>query len=185
MPLRAISLKFTDSTLFWGSSASFSILTMKLASLNTKVLKGSSCCCHPFSAHKWWGYKTGSQRIAISLCLQRLVHFFSVSKSVEENQICSLCLPSRFCSSPPSYKVQSTNWKALKRLTQSLSFLLTISQSIMFGRLCSVTLSVLLFWNFQSQTFRNDVLLIHLLTARVKTSAILLLKFGLCKTVLD
>ena len=184
MPLRPISLKFTDSSLFWGSSASFSILTLKLASLNTKVLKGS-CCRHPFSAHKWWGYKTGSQRIAITLCLQRLVHFFSVSKSIEENHICSVCLPSRFCSSPPHYKVQSTNWKALKRLTQSLSFLLTISQSIMFGRLCFVTASVLLFWNFQSQIFRNGMLLIHVLTTRVKTSAILLLKFGLCKTVLD
>lgn len=115
MPLRAISLKFTDSTLFWGSSASFSILTMKLASLNTKVLKGSSCCCHPFSAHKWWGYKTGSQRIAISLCLQRLVHFFSVSKSVEENQICSLCLPSRFCSSPPQLWSSKHKLKSLEK----------------------------------------------------------------------
>ena len=122
MPLRAISLKFTDWTLFWGSSASFSILTMKLASLSTKVLRGSSCCCHPCSAHKWWGYKTGSQRTAISLCFQRLVHFFSVSKSVEENQICSLCLPSRFCSSPPQLLSSKHKLKSLEK-ADSKSFL--------------------------------------------------------------
>lgn len=107
MPLRAISLKFTDSTLFWGSSASFSILTMKLASLNTKILKGSSCCCHPFSAHKWWGYKTGSQKIAISLCLKRLVHLFSVSKSVEEIRYAHPACLADFAPLHPSYKFKA------------------------------------------------------------------------------
>lgn len=85
-------------------------------------LKALSCCCHPFLHTNDGDTKLVLRELQFHCASKGWFIYSQFPKSVEENQICSPCLLQQILPLHPSYKVQSTIEKPLKRLTQSLSF---------------------------------------------------------------
>lgn len=101
------------------------------------------------------GIQNGSENALDSL--QRLVHLFP-SRLWRKNQICSPCLPSRFCSlSTPVIKFKAQIEKPWKRLT-SKSFLSVnnLLEYYVWKTLFCNSISALIL-ELPEPTFRNDI----------------------------